>query len=190
LNTYDLYFLLILAMVATLGVLLLWSLRRGETSSSRVKIEPSEDLEIPGGHVVHLAQIQQALQESDLSFLALHGSRRLSRQVRRERRQVVLRYLSALRMDFERLLRLARVIAVLSPEVAPAQEWERLRLSLRFSLQCELVRMELVLGRTNLPQLSGVSRTVSGLALRLERAMTELGERAALATELASALNR
>jgi hypothetical protein len=177
-------------MVATLGALLLWSLRRGETTNSRVETEPAEALEIPGGHVVHLAQIQQALQENDLSFLALRGSHRLSRQVRRERRRVVLRYLSALRMDFERLLRLARVIAVLSPEVAPAQEWERLRLSLRFSMQCEMVRLELALGRTNLPQLSGVGRTVSGLSLRLELAMTELGERAALATELASALNR
>jgi hypothetical protein len=37
-----------------------------------------------------------------------------------------------------------------------------------------------------LPQLQRVNRVVSGFAIRLEHAMTEMGERAALATEMAS----
>jgi hypothetical protein len=188
LNTNDLYFLLILAMVAGLGLLLLWSLRRKRMPLS--KADRFGNLESPSEHVGHLAQIRQALQEDDLAFLSLRGSRGLSQQVRRERKQVILHYLSYLQRDFERALRLARVIAVLSPEVAPAQEWEQLRLSLRFTLQCHLLRAKLLLGMTVLPQLNGVSKTLSGLAFRLERAMTQLGERAALASELASAWNR
>jgi len=48
------------------------------------------------------------------------------------------------------------------------------------------LRLKILLGWRFLPQLDGVSQTVSGLALRLERAMSELGERAAMVSELAS----
>jgi argininosuccinate lyase len=41
-----------------------------------------------------------------------------------------------------------------------------------------------------LPQLDGLGDMVSGLSVRMEEAMKELGERAALAAELASSLNR
>jgi hypothetical protein len=94
------------------------------------------------------------------------------------------------RGDFHSLLRMARVIAVLSPEVAAVQEFERLRLTAKFNWQYQLIRWKLLAGFATLPQLDGLSNLVSALSVRMEAAMKELGERAALAAELASSLNR
>jgi hypothetical protein len=99
-------------------------------------------------------------------------------------------YLTDLHADFERLLRLARVIAVLSPEVAASHEFERLRLTIRFNWRYQTVLLGLYAGLLFLPQLSGLSQIVGELAFRMECAMKQLGERAAVAAELASTLNR
>lgn len=182
----SLYFLMIVAVVAGLSVLLLWSLRR--PTPARFKAERLDTLEIPGGHVVYLEQMRQALQKEDLAFLTSRGSADLAREVKRERTRVLLRYLEAMHGDFDQLIRLARVIAVLSPEIAPAQEWERLRLAVWFSLNYFLLRARLHLGLAAMPQLNGIGQRLGDLAMRIEKAMTELGERAALANELASTL--
>jgi len=141
-------------------------------------------------HVAYLPQIQQALAESDYDFLSRRVSRDVRRRVRRERLHVVLSYLAALREDFRSLLRMAKVIAVLSPEVAAAHEFERLRLTAEFSWRYQLTRYKLFLGFAPLPQLDSLSNLVSGLSVRIEAAMKELGERAALAADLASSMDR
>lgn len=138
----------------------------------------------------YLPQIRQALAAADYDFLSKKASRRTQRRVRRERRNVALAYLSALRGDFENLLRMARAIAVLSPKVAAAHEFERLRLTAEFAWRCQMIRWKLLTGLTPLVQLAGLSDLVSGLSVRLEQAMKELGERAAVAAELASSMNR
>jgi argininosuccinate lyase len=53
-----------------------------------------------------------------------------------------------------------------------------------------MIRWKVLAGMTPLAQLAGVSDLVSGLSVRLEQAMKELGERAAVAAELASSMNR
>jgi hypothetical protein len=103
---------------------------------------------------------------------------------------VALAYLAELRRDFQRLLEMARVIAVLSPEVAAVEEFERLRLTVRFRWRFEMIRMGLWAGLAPLPQLSGLGNVVSGLSVRIERAVKELVERAAMASALASSLDR
>jgi hypothetical protein len=87
------------------------------------------------------------------------------------------------------MLRLARIIASLSPEVVAMQEWERLRLTVQFFWRYQLIRFGLLCGLAPIPQLDGLSQMVSRLAVRMETAMTALGERAALAAELASTLD-
>jgi hypothetical protein len=186
-NANVLYVALILALVAAVVGLLFWSLRRRKEIRSEGSL--GEKLEAPGSHIVYLAQVRRAIDGKDYEYLRLRGSQRLSRRVKKERRQVALSYLSALQTDFDRLLRLARVLATLSPEAVPAQEWERLRLSLWFSVRCRALKLKILLGWGILPQLTGISQTVSGLALRLEHAMSELGERAALASEPNSTVN-
>lgn len=183
---FGIYFLLIVAAVAGVGILLFWSLRpRKKPATGGTPLEP---IDIPGGHATYLPQMRQALHAADFAFLRSRGSAELSRRVRGERKRMVLRYLQALRSDFDQLIRLARVIAVLSPEIAPAQEWERLRLTVWFSLNCSLLTVRLRSGFAITSQLNGLSIRVSDLAMRIETAMAELGERAALASELASTL--
>jgi len=112
------------------------------------------------------------------------------RRVRHERRRDALAYLAALRGDFQSLLRMAKVIAALSPEVAAVHEFERLRLTSKFAWQYEMIRWKLLAGFATVPQLDGLSDLVSGLSVRMEAAMKELGERAAAAAELASSIYR
>ncbi len=110
--------------------------------------------------------------------------------MRQERRRVALAYLSALRGDFDTLLEMARVIAVLSPEVAAAQEFERLRLTVNFLWRYRVIRMSVWIGYAPLPQMDGLSNLISGLSVRLEAAMKEMGERAALVAEMVSSPDR
>lgn len=137
-------------------------------------------------HVHFLPQIHQALSPQDFSFLASRGSHKLARRVRNERRRIAFAYLAAIQADFWKLLRLARLIALLSPNVIAVREFEQLRLSCQFTLRCQWIRARLTLGPTPFSQLNGLSSMVSGLSVRLETAISELGERAALASELAS----
>jgi hypothetical protein len=141
-------------------------------------------------HVTYLPQIRQALAKTDYDFLSEKASREVQRRVRRERRSVALAYLAAVRGDFQSLLQMAKVIAVLSPEVGAVHEVERLRLTAKFAWQYEAIRWKLMAGLTPVPQLDGLSDLVSGLSVRIETAMKELGERAAAAAELASSIDR
>jgi len=137
-------------------------------------------------HITFLPQVRQALEPADIAYLKSRSDTELPRRVRKERRRVAFSYIDALQGEFERLLHLARVIAVLSPEVGAVHEFERLRLSVEFACRCQLLRMRLVMEFAPLPQLSGLSDMVSAFAVRMEAAMKELGERAARASELAS----
>lgn len=181
-------YLMFALAVALLG-LVVWALR-GPRKQEKHGGRPDLPQEAGVRHVSFLPQIQQALGQEDDEFLREKGPKRLRRRVRQERQRVALAYLSALRKDFENLLRVARIIAVLSPEVVAVQELERLRLTVKFAWRYELIRVKLWTGMATLPQLDGLSHLVSGLSVRMEAAMKELGERAAIAAELASALER
>ena len=110
--------------------------------------------------------------------------------MRRERRQVALDYLSALLTEFNRLLRTARVIAALSPEVSAGQELQRILLTVGFLSRYRVIRLSLRAGFTPLAQLGELTNLLSGYSVRLEEAMRELGERAADVAEMVSAADR
>jgi hypothetical protein len=181
------FYLPLFGLIALLLILFFWSLRR-PTLSKPVGDQAAAFEDSGPRHITFFPQIRQALEPADLAYLASRGPAGLRRRVRKERRRVALFYVTALRGDFQRLLRLARVIAVLSPEVGAVHEFERLRLSVQFSCRCQLLRLRLVCRLAPLPELSGLSCMVSAFAVRMEVAMKELGERAALAAELASSL--
>jgi hypothetical protein len=182
--------IVLIGVVAVLLTLLFWAARAPKpgnppnTPNLECIEEPSRQ------HATYFGVIRQAMSEEDLAFLASRGPVRLVRRAHKERQRIAMLYLAELRTDFERLLRLARVIAVLSPQVAAAHEFERLRLTVRFSWRYRMVLLGLYAGLLLLPQLSGLSQIVSELAFRMETAMKDLGERAAVAAELASTLNR
>lgn len=171
-------------LMVLLLVLLLRSRRRNPTATL------AEFEETGRPHATYFALIQRAMSQDDFKFLAARSSGPAMRRAHKERRRIALLYLADLKSDFRRLLRLARAIAVLSPETAVAHEVERIRLSMRFFVRYHIVRFGLYAGLLWLPQLSVLSQMVSELAFRMESAMKHLGERAAVAAELASTLNR
>lgn len=140
-------------------------------------------------HISYLPQIKQALTSADYDFLTGRGSPELAKRVRRERRRIARDYLSALRTDFEKLLRFAQVISVMSPELDVAQELQGFRLRAEFLYRYQLIRLWLVCGSAPSEALAHLSDMVSGLTVRMETAMAELGERTALVAELASPYN-
>jgi hypothetical protein len=176
--------------VAVLLLLLCWVVRGPERKSSGCSADPASLEESGRRHATYLPVIRQAMASSDFEFLASRAPNRLVRRAHRERQRIAMLYLADLRADFEKLLQLARAIAVLSPDVGASHEFERLRLGLQFSWRYRLVVLGLYSGWLLLPQISGLSQIVSELATRLECAMKELGERAAVAAELASSLER
>jgi len=130
------------------------------------------------------------LQTDDYEFLSRVGIIGLRGRVGRERRRVALSYLAALRQDFEELMQVATVITALSPEIAVGQEFERLRLRVGFLWRYRLIRISLQAGFTPLPQISDLSNLLSGFSVRVEEAMKELGERAAMVAEMVSSPDR
>jgi len=173
--------------VGVLMALLFWALcpRRANRAGANGSMEgPARQ------HATYFGVIRQAMSEEDFEFLAARAPVRLVRRAHKERQRIAMLYLADLRADFQRLLRLARVIAVLSPEVAASHECERLRLSMRFFWRYRMVVLGLKAGLLLFPQLRGLSQMVSELAVRMELAMKELGQRATVAAELASTLNR
>lgn len=184
----SLSLLLLSGCAAALLVFLIWILRdprkRAKPRSHLLSLE-----EFERRHVTYFPQVRQALDEQDFAYLAARGSRELSRSVQKDRRKVVLAYLSFLRNDFLKLWRLAKVIAALSPKVGASQEFERLRLGFVFYLHYGLIRFKFQFGFSPIPELGSLNEMVSCLAIRLETAMNELGERAAAVGKLASALD-
>jgi hypothetical protein len=181
------FYLPLFGLVTLLLILFFWALRRPRLGKSTG--DPAAACEEPGQrHITFLPQIRQALEPADLAYLASRGSEGLPRRVRKERRRVAFSYIGALQGDFQRLLRLARVIAVLSPKVGAVHEFERLRLSVQFACRCEMLRFRLLCRLAPLPQLSGLGHMVSAFAVRMQAAMNELGERAAMAADLAASL--
>ena len=183
-------FVLIFGAVAMVLLALSWALRSPKRNGP-ANVSSIAAIEEPvRQHATYFGVIRQAMSEEDFDFLTARGPLPLVRRAHKERQHIAMLYLNELRADFQRLLRLAGVIATLSPEVAASHEFARLRLSLRFFWRYRMVRVGLYAGLLLLPQLTGLSVMVSELAFRLELAMKELGDRAAVAAELASTLDR
>lgn len=180
--------LLLSAFAVALLLLLAWAIR-SPGGSSRVRDLDVSD-ELGRRHVTFFPQMRQATAQEDFAFLASRGSRRLLLRVRKERRNITLNYVRCLKQDFSKLWRLSRLLARLSPQVVAGQEFERLRLAASFALRYEMVRFGLVFGFSPFADLNSLSEMVGKLAIRLETAMNELGERTVLAGELASTLHR
>lgn len=181
---------LILTVIGGMGILLFFL---GRNPRKSVTAQHKDQLDLPedasSRHATHWPQIRQALRTEDLAYVSSLGLEELARRLYKDRRRIALDYLPALRQDFERLLHLAQVIASLSPQVNAGQEWERFSLMTRFRCNYELIRFALVCNLDPLSPLVRLNELVSAYSMRIETAMKELGERAALATEMASSMN-
>ena len=185
----SLSFYLFAGLIGLLLLLFAWSQRKPLGTGKTLRGGQIPD-EFGRQHATHLPQIRRALSKADYDFLTEITPGKVLRRVRRERQDIAICYLRALREDFHELLRMAKVIATLSPEVKAVEEFERFYLTVRFAWRFETIRFKLTVGMVPLAQVDRLANAVSGLSVRIEQAVRELGERAALASELASALNR
>jgi hypothetical protein len=128
-----------------------------------------------------LPQILQSLQPEDIEFLKAPGREQLFARVRSERKKIALRYLRLLHEDFDLLLQASALVAKLAPELAPMKEWERLRLSVRFALNCYSLNVRLRLGLPVRKGFGRLSEMASGVAVQIEAATARIGEQAAVA---------
>ncbi len=164
---------------------LIWALR-APSRLSRGNFDLNA-LEQPGRrHATYLSLIRRASSSDDLAFLSKRGYTKLQSRLRRERRKVVLTYLEQLRCDFDRLTKMMRAVAALSPSVGVRQELERAQLSFEFLVRYYAIRMAFGWGFVPIAQLSQLSQMVSELSIQMEMSMKEFGERAAMAVRSAS----
>lgn len=179
----TIFFVFVILSALGLAGLLFWSQsgssERGGTSDGLSVLENAPR------HLTHLAQIRQALGTSDMTYVREKGGPLLVARMKRERRQVTLLYLAAVRSDFDQLLRIARVIAMLSPGVSGSHEYERMRLEMMFRCRFQLLKLRVTIGAVSVPDVTALGQMVTSLAVEMESAMEKLGERAALAAELA-----
>lgn len=164
---------------------LIWALR-APRRTSRGNFDLNA-LEQPGRrHATYLSLIRHASTSDDLAFLSKRGYAKLQSRLHRERRKVVLMYLDQLRLDFERLTKMARAVAALSPSVGVRYELERAQLGFEFVARYYAIRLAFGWGFVPLAQLSQLSQMVSQLSIQMETAVKEFGERAAMAVQNAS----
>ena len=170
------------AVFASLAVFLMLAIAWLAFSGTRRRAPVVRNISRQGEclHISNLPQIKQALANSDFMYLKEPGYPALAKRIRKERRRIALSYLTCLRSEFEKLLNLARMIAVMSPNVAVAQEVQGLRLNLEFMYRYYLIYFRLVSGVAPLEAIGELGDMVSGFTIRMETAMSELGERAAL----------
>ncbi|HKW62458.1 MAG TPA: hypothetical protein VJN89_07940 [Candidatus Acidoferrum sp.] len=179
-----------LSIVVLLLVAFAWLLRSPKKHASSAEPPSAISQDFHGSHITYLPQIQRALSSTDYEYASKRIPRQALRRMRRERKQVALGYLDALHDELVKLLRTARVIASLSPKVVPGQEFERALLAANFLFRYRLIRLSVWAGFSPLPQISDLSNLLSGYSVRLEEAMKEMGERAALIAEMVSPPDR
>jgi len=141
-------------------------------------------------HYARLPQILQSLREDDTDFLRRRGHLELLSQIRGERKRIALRFLHYLEKEYQLLLEASRILATLAPELSAIGEYERLKRNLRFVLLCRYLRWRLRLGLQPWNAFGSISDMAGEMTLKLEMATAQLGERALMAADFPSFLNK
>ena len=164
---------LVLFAVLLVG-LLAWALRP-PARNAREPLDAFEALH-QSRHSSRMPHILQALQPQDTDYLRSAGQVALMQTIRRQRRVIALNYLEELHEEFEMLLEISRVLAVMSPEVIAMEEMERWKLSLAFAANCAFLKWKLRLGLQPLSGFTLLSNMAASFARRLEAATTRIAE--------------
>ena len=163
-------FLILFAIL--LVVLLAWALRP-PAREPRPSLDVFEALR-QSRHASRMSHILQALLPQDAEYLRSAGQPALMQTLRRQRIVIALNYLQHLQVEFEMLLEISRVLAVMSPELIAMEEMERWKLSLAFAANCAFLKWKL-----GLQPFSGftlLSNMATSFARRLEAATTRIAE--------------
>jgi hypothetical protein len=179
--------MIFIAIALLMMGLLVWAIYpvRNRTKSA----EQLLDLLSEPRHYYRLPQILLCLEAKDTEFLIERNYSDLARQVRKERNAIALQFLDSVEDDYRELIETSRVLTAMAPEVVAVEEWQRLRLNMRFSWNCMMLRFRLRTGLTPWRGFSKLSDMASQLSYRLEVAVDRIGERSALTSEFPSPLN-
>jgi len=134
-------------------------------------------------HSSRMSHILQALRPADTEFLRQTGQAALMQTVRRQRKRIALNYLDQLQEEFETLLEISRVLALMSPEAVGVEEMERWKLSLVFAANCAFLRWKLRLGFQPFSGFTLLSDMATNIARQLEAATTRIAETAVRGSE-------
>ncbi|HXC46926.1 MAG TPA: hypothetical protein VNU20_01445 [Candidatus Sulfotelmatobacter sp.] len=127
-------------------------------------------------HSSRLPHILQALLPQDTEYLRETGQVALMRTLRQQRRRIALGYLDQLQEEFEMLLEISRVLAVMSPEVVGMEEIERWKLSVTFAASCAFLRWRLRLGLQPFAGFTLLSNMAADIARELDAATIRIAE--------------
>lgn len=173
--------LLFIALAVVLVALLAWAVR--PPKKTLLSVDDVFDALTQKRHYARLPQILQSLRQEDTDFLYTRGHDHLAGRIRRERKQIALRYLDYLEDEYQLLLEASRILARIAPEISPMDEFARFRLNTRFVLLCRYLRIRLRLGLEPWSVFGILSDMEGDITLQMEAATTRIGERAAIAAE-------
>ena len=121
-------------------------------------------------HSRYFPQVCHALCWEDAPYLSGRGSRPVYRRWRKSIRRAGRMYLSGLREDFSRLNRLARHLALHSPQVRARQQAELFRLNVHFQFLYSLVLWKFLIRQPGGQRLEQMAALIGSLGSRLEQA--------------------
>ncbi len=177
-----------MAAAAVLIGLLFWALR-----PARIRLDSADamfEALSAQRHYYRLPQILHALDASDTEHLIQRGYPELCRRMRAIRKRIALQFLDQLQEDYNTLLEASRMLAAMAPDVMGVEEWQRLRLSLRFGWNCMVLRMRLRAGLKPWDAFARLSEMASQMSYRMEMVTSHISERAAMASEFSSLLDK
>jgi hypothetical protein len=173
---------LFLVLFALLLVLLLaWALRP-LAPQNRPAMDVFEALR-QSRHSSRISYVLQALHPADTEYLRETGQVALMQTLRRQRRRIAVGYLDQLQEEFETLLEISRVLAVMSPTAMGMEEMERWKLSLVFAANCSFLRWKLRLGLQPFSGFALLSKMATDIARQLDTATTRIAEAAVRSSE-------
>jgi len=167
--------LLVLFALLLVG-LLAWALRP-PAGPVRPPLDVFEALS-KSRHCLRISHIVQALHPEDTEYLRDTGQLALMQTLRRQRRRIALRYLDQLQEEFQELIEISRLLAVMSPELIGTEEMERWKLSLAFAANCAFLRWKLRLGLQPFSGFTLLSDLAISITRELDLASTRIAEAA------------
>ncbi|MGB7023479.1 MAG: hypothetical protein WBD73_06745 [Candidatus Acidiferrales bacterium] len=170
--------IVLVAVLVALAILLslVWLLFGPRTIASPPTIGDLQIEKVLPVNCRHFPQISQLLSQEDTQFMRERAPHHIQSKWRAERRRILKQYLNGLRQDFERLERLARLIAAFSPEIRKRQEWEWVWLALQFHFSYRMVTLKLAIGSFSPEGLAGLTEMIAGLTSELENRMALIAE--------------
>jgi hypothetical protein len=173
----------LILILFVLGLLVVLTLAGKPPRRRSLSMEETLEVLSSPTHTAHLFPVLQALRPEDAQFLKALGRPELATRLEQERKRIGLLYLRALQDEFDSLLAASKTLAVMSPHLVPMEEFERLKLSIRFALLCRYMRMRLRFGLSSQGGFDMLSAMAVSITMALERATTVSAERAVAGSE-------